>query len=339
MTSSECFIKLTVKVIFSETSNTSNAISFISEYFIRISSNVIFLTGSLCHQKFRGHPKPSDDENSMPALPNTSRAVFLNESFEAREEDENAKPLCRPVEKGQVQTRNRQIRQWYTQEQQWYATERKKVPYEIPVENVKTEKRIKRRHQSEEAEEPTIPSEDENHSIQGSDSEWAEPGNRPAQPANQRRPYRHVPSPTYYSRRRKKKRRRNESSAAESTTSALDESSERGELPEESDLDSEKDSESESDSDQSDNSESNEESGKKLKLFSTEELTAINSRFQNFYFQKRSKARAQKNQDQAGYVHNRSTNRQRQKRQKRVLASRQENDRLEKFSRPIQNPR
>ena len=203
----------------------------------------------------------------MPALPNTSRAVFLNESFEAREEDENAKPLCRPVDKSQVQVRNRQIRQWYTQEQQWYATERKKVPYEIPVENVKIEKRKKRRHQSEEAEEPTIPSEDENHSIQGSDSEWAEPGNRPAQPANQRRPYRHVPSPTYYSsRRRKKKRRRNESSAAEST-SALDESSERGELPEESDLDSDKDSESESDSDQSENSDSNEESGKKSKLF------------------------------------------------------------------------
>ena len=58
----------------------------------------------------------------------------------------------------------------------------KKQPYES-YETPQTVKRKqnKRNRQHSETEEPTIPSEDENHSIQGSDSEWAEPANRPAQ--------------------------------------------------------------------------------------------------------------------------------------------------------------
>ena len=87
-------------------------------------------------------------------------------------------------------------------------------------------------------------------------------------PANQRRPYRHVPSPTYYSRgrrRRKKKRKRNESAVSHST---LDESSERA-LPEDSEeqLDSENGSDdSETDSDEQDSDQnSDEQSGKFIK--------------------------------------------------------------------------
>jgi hypothetical protein len=68
-------------------------------------------------------------------------------------------------------------------------------------------------------EESTIQS-DENHSIQGSDSEWAEPANRQPPSGKTRRPYRHVPSPTFQrrSRRRKKKKKRQESGTSEIST-------------------------------------------------------------------------------------------------------------------------
>ena len=219
-------------------------------------------------QSLPDEPRMSeDDENSMPALPNTSRAL-CNDTVVP--EENYTKPLCRPLDRQIVVQHNRRIRQWYTLEMQWYATERKKQPVgNSPVKRDKRPKTTRRTNATSpqsENEEPTLPSEDENQSIQGSDSEWAEPGNRPAPSANQRRPYRHVPSPTYYSqrrrqRKRKKKKRRRLSNVSESH-STFDESNERVDEPFNSDDDLiGSDEDMTDDSDQSENDDDSNESG------------------------------------------------------------------------------
>ena len=186
-----------------------------------------------------------EDSNSMPALPNHNWAagppsgseqnvsirmdqshVMANDQSETNCDE---LILIKPLDKKVIDERSRKVKKCGNSEQQWYATERHKTPLvdltepDQPIRLQKTKKRVMTVQDLEDdpMDEPdTIQSD---HSIQGSDSEWNEPGNRPPPSANKRRPYRHVPSPTHYRRRRRRKKKRNESEA--STQETLDSSS------------------------------------------------------------------------------------------------------------------
>ena len=175
-----------------------------------------------------------EDSNSMPALPNHNWAAGpstrsptrnLDQSHVIPSHDRTIQEtqleliLIKPLEKKVIDERARKVKKCGNAEQQWYATERHKTPLvdltePEPVRVPKTKKRVMTVQDLEDdpMDEPdTILSD---HSIQGSDSEWNEPGNRPPPTANKRRPYRHVPSPTHYRRRRRRKKKRNESEAS-----------------------------------------------------------------------------------------------------------------------------
>ena len=186
-----------------------------------------------------------EDSNSMPALPNHNWAagpnsgseqnvsIRMDQSHMMANDQSNAGTmdeliLIKPLVKKVIDERARKVKKCGNSEQQWYATERHKTPLvdltepDQPIRLQKSKKRVMTVQDLEDdpMDEPdTIQSD---HSIQGSDSEWNEPGNRPPPSANKRRPYRHVPSPTHYRRRRRKKKR-NESEA--STQETLDSSS------------------------------------------------------------------------------------------------------------------
>ena len=173
-----------------------------------------------------GIPSPTDqDENSMPALPNAQGRAAESWSMNRADQENVGKYLCKALSGEEIVRRNRRIRQHGAAEQQWYACERKKVPLHKPspkvLGDIRKRSKFRTIHDIEDSpvEESTIQS-DENHSIQGSDSEWAEPGNRPPPSGKTRRPYGHVPSPTFQrrSRRKKKKKRRQESGTSEIST-------------------------------------------------------------------------------------------------------------------------
>ena len=183
-----------------------------------------------------------EDSNSMPALPNHNWAAGPSARSPTRMDqshviaphdrtiEESELILIKPLEKRVIDERARKVKKCGNAEQQWYATERHKTPLvdltaevDQPVRIQKTKKRMMTIEDLEDdpMDEPdTIQSD---HSIQGSDSEWNEPRNRPPPTANKRRPYRHVPSPTHYRRRRRRKKKRNESEA--STQETLEENS------------------------------------------------------------------------------------------------------------------
>ena len=214
-----------------------------------------------------------EDSNSMPALPNHNWAAGPSSRSPTRnldqshvipphdrtiQENELELILIKPLDKKVIDERARKVKKCGNAEQQWYATERHKTPLvdltePEPVRVPKTKKRVMTVQDLEDdpMDEPdTILSD---HSIQGSDSEWNEPGNRPPPTANKRRPYRHVPSPTHYRRRRRRKKKRNESEASLQENSTVEENS--SSRADSDDDDSSDDGSSDSDDNSDDSSE------------------------------------------------------------------------------------
>ena len=115
------------------------------------------------------------DENSMPL--NVQNFQVQNRS---QNQVSNRHSLCPRLDLEKIKCRNSAVRRLSVAENHWYCTERAKKPIQQKTQkNDQKDNRRKRRIRRESTELPEVLPEDdsdENHSIQGSDSEWNEPG-------------------------------------------------------------------------------------------------------------------------------------------------------------------